>query len=58
MTTHKRSRLAAFRARVRRIWSELDYANRRMFDIRTSAHFMKPRERSPGRVTRRRAAAH
>ena len=46
------SPLARFRARDRRIWSELDYANRRMFDIRTGAHFMKPKERSPRRATR------
>ena len=52
MTTHRYSRLAAVRARVKRIWPELDYANRRMFDIRTGAHFMKPKERSPRRATR------
>jgi hypothetical protein len=44
MTTHKHSLLAAVRAHVERIWSEVDYANRRMFDIRTGAHFMKPQE--------------
>jgi hypothetical protein len=51
MTTHTHSRLAAIRARVKRIWSGIDYANRRMFDIRTGAHFMKPQERSPRRAT-------
>ena len=56
MTTHKHPRLAAVRARVERIWSEVAYANRRMFDIRAGAHFVKPQERSPGPVTRRTAA--
>jgi hypothetical protein len=51
MTTHKHSRLAAVRARVKRIWLGIDYTNRRMFDVRTGAHFMKPQERSPGRAT-------
>jgi hypothetical protein len=45
MTTHKHARLAGFRARVRRILSGIAYANRRMFDIRTGAHFMKPQDR-------------
>jgi hypothetical protein len=49
MTAHKHARLEAFRARVRRIRSGIAYANRRMFDIRTGAHFMKPQERSPRR---------
>lgn len=31
MTTRKHSRLAALRARVKRIWSEIGYANHRMF---------------------------
>ncbi len=47
MTAHKHSRWAAFRARVKQIWSEIGYANRRMFDIRTGARCMKPHERSP-----------
>ena len=38
ITTHKHSRLAAVGARVERIWSEVDYANRRIVDIRTGAH--------------------
>jgi hypothetical protein len=40
MTTHTSSRLTAVRARIKRARSELDYANRRMFDIRTGEHFM------------------
>lgn len=57
MTTHRSSRLTAMRARIKRTWSELDYANRRMFDIRTGEHFMKgaPEEKSPGRAARRTA---
>jgi hypothetical protein len=50
MTTHKHSRLAAIRAHVKRISSELDYANRRMLDIRTGAHFMKDQEKPRGRA--------
>jgi hypothetical protein len=56
MTTYKHSRLATVSAHVKRIWSEVDYANRRMFDIRTGAHFMKPQERSRGPLPRRTAA--
>jgi hypothetical protein len=48
MTTRKHSRLAALRARVKRICSEIGYANHRMFDIRTGARCMKPREASRG----------
>jgi hypothetical protein len=55
MTTHRQSRLAAVRARVKRIWSELDYANRRMFEIRTGAHFIEGQEKAPGRPARRTA---
>lgn len=40
MTTHTSSRLTAMRARIKRMWSELDYANRRMLDIRTGEYFM------------------
>jgi CelD/BcsL family acetyltransferase involved in cellulose biosynthesis len=46
MTTRKHSRLAALRARFKRLCSEIGYANHRMFDIRTGARFMKPHERS------------
>lgn len=52
MTTHKHSRLARVRARVKRILSEIDYANRRMFDIRTRGHYMKPQKRTPRRASR------
>ncbi len=52
MTTHKHSRLARVRARVKRILSEIDYANRRMFEIRTGGQFRKPQKRSPRRATR------
>ncbi|MBV9336293.1 MAG: hypothetical protein JO243_10410 [Solirubrobacterales bacterium] len=51
MTTHKYSRRAAVRARVKRIWSAISDANRRMLDIRTGAHLMKPQDRSSGRTT-------
>jgi hypothetical protein len=56
MTTRQKARLAAVRARVERIWSELDYANRRMFEIRAGAHFVERHEKSRGRATRRRSA--
>jgi hypothetical protein len=52
MTTRKHSRLAALRARIKRLWSELADANRRMFDIRTASHFMKRQERPPGSAAR------
>lgn len=52
MSTHKHTRLTAVRARVNRIWSELDYASRRMIDIRTGAAFETGQEKS------RRPAAH
>ena len=57
MSTQKSSRLAAARARIRRIWSELDYANRRMFAIRTGEHLMNgaPEKDSRRRVPRRTA---
>jgi hypothetical protein len=58
MSTHNHTRLASVRARVRRIWSGLDHANRRMFDIRSGAHFMKRQETLRGCATRRRGAAH
>ena len=40
MTTHRSLRLTGMRARIKRTWSELDYTNRRMFYIRTGAHFI------------------
>jgi len=39
MTAKKHSRLTAIRARLKRIGSELNDANRRMFDIRTGERF-------------------
>jgi hypothetical protein len=57
VTTHKHSRLAAVRARIERVWSELDYANRRMFEIRTGWHLIERHETSRGRATPRTAAA-
>ena len=51
MTTHKHSRLTAVRTRVELVWAELDYANRRMFEIRTGAHFIKGPEKPRGRAT-------
>ncbi len=56
MTTRKQTRLAAVGARIERIWSELDYANRRMFEIRTGAHFIEGQQKSRARATRRTAA--
>jgi hypothetical protein len=56
MTTRNLTRLAAVRARVERMRSELDYANRRMFEIRTGAHFIEGQEKSRGRTARRTAA--
>jgi hypothetical protein len=53
MTTRKHSRLAALRARVKRIWSGFDYANRRMFEIRTGADFTNGQDKSRGRAMRR-----
>jgi hypothetical protein len=57
MSTHTSSRLAAAPARIRRIWSELDYANRRMFAIRTAEYLMngEPEKESRGRAPRRTA---
>ena len=57
MTTHRSSRLTGMRARIKRTWSELDYANRRMFYIRTGAHFINgaPEKKSRGRAARRTA---
>jgi hypothetical protein len=58
MTTHTSSRLTAVPARIKRAWSELDYANRRMFDIRTGEHFMGQAEReSRGRAAPRTSVA-
>jgi hypothetical protein len=53
MSTRTRSRLSALRARIKRGWSEVGYANRRMFDIRTGEQFVErpsdpePRARRP-----------
>jgi len=55
MSAHKRT---AMRARIKRIWSELGYANRRMFDIRTGRHFMHDgRDEQPRTRAARRPAA-
>jgi hypothetical protein len=50
--------LAAIRARIERVRSELDRANRRMFDIRTSEYLMKgqPEQETRGRARPRTAA--
>jgi hypothetical protein len=56
MNTRKASHLAAVRARVKRFWSDFDYANRRMFDIRTSARFVNGEDKSRTRATRRKTA--
>jgi hypothetical protein len=60
MITHKGSRLSGAAARLKRVWSELGEANRRMFDVRTGERFMSVREKaesrgpeSRGRVARR-----
>ncbi len=45
MTTHKHAHVPAMRARLKRVWAAIDDANRRMFAIRTGAHFVKPQER-------------
>jgi hypothetical protein len=59
MAAHKSSRLTRMRTRIKRIWSELDYANRRMFDIRTGERFMQDarKKEASTRVARRRAVA-
>jgi hypothetical protein len=53
MAVQKRSRLATFRARVKRIWSELRYANRRMFYVRTGERFLEGEKDSNTRAVRR-----
>ena len=56
MAAHKSSRLAAKRTRIKRIWSEVDYANRRMFYIRTREDLMQDGSKSTdsrARVARR-----
>jgi hypothetical protein len=55
MTVHKSSRVNEMRARIKRISSELAYANRRMFDIRTGERFMQDgsRKEPRPRVARR-----
>lgn len=57
MAAHKSSRLTRIRAHFKQIWSELDYANQRMFDIRTREYFMQDarRKESRARAPRRRA---
>lgn len=55
MAAQRRQRLAAIRARVKRTWSELGYANRRMFDIRTSERLMQGGKDSSTRSTGRAA---
>lgn len=55
MAAQRRQRLAAIRARVKRTWSELGYANRRMFDIRTGQRFIAGEKDSPARAVQRRA---
>lgn len=59
VSTHRTSRLAAARARIRRIWSELDYANRRMLAIRTAEYLMngEREKQSRGRARRRTAVS-
>lgn len=59
MAAHRSSRLTRMRTRIKRIWSELGYANRRMFDIRTGEHFMHDTRKQDSRagLARRRAAA-
>ena len=58
MIAHKHSRISAVVARIKRIWSELDDANRRMFAIRTGERFMNRRHgtESGNRSARRTAA--
>lgn len=57
MISHKDSRPSTIVARLRRIWSELDYANRRMFEIRTGQPFVNDRDKiaPSGRAAGRRA---
>jgi hypothetical protein len=59
MAARRSSRLIRIRARFKQIWSELDYANRRMFDIRTREYFMQDARKkdSRARAARRRAVA-
>jgi hypothetical protein len=59
MSTQKSSRRVIARDRIKRIWSELDYANRRMFAIRTGQYSRKGQSRteSRGRAPRRTAVA-
>lgn len=59
MALHRSSRLTWMRARIKRIWSELGYANRRMFAIRTGEQFMRdvPQKESRARTARRGAIA-
>ena len=55
MAAHRSSRLAEMHTRITRVWSELGYANRRMFDIRTGEHLIAARRKadSRGRMKRR-----
>ena len=59
MAAHKSSRLTRLRARIKQLWSEVDYANQRMFDIRTREYFMQDaRKKEPRtRAARGRAIA-
>jgi hypothetical protein len=53
MAVQKRSRLATFRARIKRLWSELSHANQRMFYIRTGERFLEGEKDSTTRAARR-----
>lgn len=46
MAAYKHSRTSAIAARLKRIWSELGYANRRMFEIRTGERFVDDHRQS------------
>ena len=55
MAAHMGSPLSAIGARVKQIWSEVNYANRRMFAIRTGEHFVEGRRARASRPARRTA---
>lgn len=58
MSNHVNSRRRALIARVKRIWAELDYANRRMFAIRSGEYLVKDaRVKESRRAASRRTAA-
>jgi hypothetical protein len=46
MSTTKTSHVRRAIARVKKVWAELDYANRRALEIRTGIPFRTPEERS------------